>query len=157
MKYRLLTLDELKELEPEFVQFLSSNQITANDWIALKEQEPEKVNKLIELFSDIVLDKVLKKVEYVEKRERDNILIFRFLENSVLLVGLSSKVENDIDFTNPASIEDLARFPQKYSGMVEYFKNEKKYSKSREEEVFSIINSGGLITDDKLFQAINSL
>lgn len=148
-------MDELTELEPEFVQFLSSNQITADDWLTLKEHEPEKVNKLIELFSDIVLDKVLKKVEYVEKRERNSILIFRFLKETVSLVGLTSKI--DIDFTNPASIEDLARSPEKYSGKVEYFKNEKAYSKSREEEVFAVIDSGGLITDNKLFMAVNNL
>ena len=35
-KYRLLTLEELGELRPEFVRFLASQSITADDWQKMK-------------------------------------------------------------------------------------------------------------------------
>jgi hypothetical protein len=49
-KYRTLKRDELKILEKDFVQFLVTNGIMANDWELLKIEEPEKAEGLIEMF-----------------------------------------------------------------------------------------------------------
>ena len=62
MKYRRLTIDELKELEQEFVRFLASNTVTSEDWQAVKTTNPERADQLIDIFSDIVFDKVIDKI-----------------------------------------------------------------------------------------------
>lgn len=157
MKYRLLALDELKELEPEFIRFLASNQITSDDWTSIKEKDPERVELLIALFSDIVMEKVLKKIDYAEQRAAGSLLLFKFTDQAVLLVGLNANEDLGIDFNNPACLKDLARYPEKYSGSVSYFKSERKYVKSREEELFSVIHAGALISDGKLFEALYKL
>jgi hypothetical protein len=157
MKYRLLTLEELKELEPEFIRFLSSNQITADDWVSIKANNPQKVDELVELFSDIVLEKVLSKVKYAEQRSSDNLLLFHFTESDIILTGLSTQEDSDIDFTQQECIANIAENPKKYSGQVNLFKSKKTYSKSREEEIFAILSAGGLITDEKLFNALSSM
>ena len=59
MKFRRLTNEELQELEKEFVQFLVSNTVTADDWEKIKEDNPERAEGLIEIFSDIVFEKVI--------------------------------------------------------------------------------------------------
>jgi cag pathogenicity island protein 24 len=157
MKYRLLTLEELKELEPEFIRFLSSNQITADDWVSIKANNLQKVDELVELFSDIVLEKVLSKVKYAEQRSSDNLLLFHFTESDIILTGLSTQKDSDIDFTQQECIANIAENPEKYSGQVNLFKSKKTYSKSREEEIFAILSAGGLITDEKLFNALSSI
>lgn len=154
MKYRLLTLEELKELEPEFVRFLSSNQITADDWISIKANNPQKVDELVELFSDIVLEKVLTKVKYAEQRSSDSLLLFHFTDEEIILAGLSTQKDSEIDFTQQECIAEIAANPSNFSGQINFFKTEKKYIKSREEEIFAILAAGGLITDEKLFNAL---
>ncbi len=76
MKYRRLSTDELQELEKEFVHFLVSNGIAADDWVKLKEEENDKAEALIDTFSDVVMEKVLGKVDFLEKREKSSVLFF---------------------------------------------------------------------------------
>lgn len=49
-KYRLLTHEELIELEKEFIDFLILNSIVASDWMKIKNEEPEKATRFIHLF-----------------------------------------------------------------------------------------------------------
>ena len=51
-KYRELTTLELKELEKEFIDYLIVNGITADDWVKIKEEQQEKAEDIITLFSD---------------------------------------------------------------------------------------------------------
>ena len=41
-KYRLLTQDELNELEHEFINYLVLNGITAEDWEDIKKSKQER-------------------------------------------------------------------------------------------------------------------
>ena len=157
MKYRLLTLNELKELEPEFVRFLASNQITADEWIKIKETNQHRVDQLISLFSDIVMEKVLKKIDYAEQRNAGTLLLFKFEDERMLLVGLNTAGHPEIDFSNPSCLQELARHPGNFSEAVSYFKTEKAYAKSKQEEIFSVIDAGALVSDGKLFESLYGL
>ena len=76
-KYKCLTADELQNLEKEFINFLASAQITGSDWEKMKKDEVEKVEELIAVFSDLVYEKVLSKIKFLEYRDTKtlNILI----------------------------------------------------------------------------------
>lgn len=152
MKFRRLTSEELNELEKEFVQFLVSNGITADDWVALKASDIDKANKLIDTFSDIVLEKVLGKIEYLEKREKTNVLFFKASAKEFVIIGLSS-TDTSIDLTQSASIEKLSQGATN----VQIFKTSQKYTKSREEEVFALTRGGALVTDDRIFNLLKEL
>jgi len=58
-KYRILSSEELELLEKEFIEFLVINGITADEWQKIKASEPEKTKKFIELFSDVVFEKLM--------------------------------------------------------------------------------------------------
>ena len=73
MKYRRLNEAELKDLEQDFIRFLASNQVTADDWKKLKDSNAEQVDGLIGLFSDQVFDKVFDKLEYLEYKTVNDI------------------------------------------------------------------------------------
>ena len=60
MKYRCLTSEELKELEQELKHFLIANHVYTEEWAALNKKKDKRVQELIELFSDVVLEKALK-------------------------------------------------------------------------------------------------
>ena len=155
-KYRLLSLEELGSLHQEFIEFLVINGIVINgivadDWEKMKFEESGKAEKVMELFSDTVLETVLRRIKFIEHRAKNRIHIFQCLAESQVLVGLEVPVSLDVDFTSPSTtISDLHK---SLSG-VRVFTVTKPYKKSREEELFDLLQLGGVITDNKLFNTL---
>lgn len=157
MKYRRLSDVELQELEKEFVNFLVANTITADDWLKLKEIDSEKAEVLIELFSDVVLDKVLRKVQFVEHRGERDLIVFHCGKEEIELFGLTVSEELEVDLTNEASVISMLLNSEMLDGKVKSFRQTKSYTKERELEVFEMIQSGCLITDDSIFNTLKGL
>ena len=128
-KYRLLTADELHVLKKEFIDFLVVNGITANDWEKIIKEDISKAEKTIELFSDVVLEGSLRKIKYLKKIEKTTMYFFRFDEEEAHLILLEQNQETQ-----------------------QVKKSSKKYQKSREEELFKMLNSGCEIDEKELFE-----
>lgn len=157
MKYRRLTDAELKELEKEFVNFLVANTITADDWVKIKALDPEKSEVLIELFSDVVLDKVLRKVQFIEHRDERDLIVFHCGKDEIELFGLTVSEELEVDLTNEASVISMLLNSEMLDGKVKSFRQTKPYTKARELEIFEMIQSGCLITDDSIYNTLKGL
>ena len=156
MKYRRLSEEELKELQKEFIDFLVSNTVTADDWVFIKENEPLKAERLIKLFSDMVLERVLEQVEFLEKREPTNLMLFKCGKENMILIGVTASEGVDVDFTDESSLAKLADGDFS-DGDFKVFKSTKKYSGDRQKEIFQLTEQGCLITDDKLFELVKTL
>ena len=100
-KYRALTTEELQELEREFVEYLVVNGITAEDWKKLRTDTPKKAEDILTLFSDVVFESILRKVDFLEKRMPHELMIFQCLKDRMVLVGITSSAT---DFTNQEDI-----------------------------------------------------
>ena len=160
MEYRRLTLDELKELEPEFKRFLATHQLQPEDWENLKSEQPERVEELIDQFSDIVFDQVLGKVYYLEYRQAREISIFHFGEENMEIAGLRITSNNpDIDLNDKAVINRLANNPNSMlaEGEIEVFNTHKPYQRSRKQEILHFWESGCVVGDEQLFRTIQQL
>ena len=70
MKYRILNNKELEPLKDDFVKFLSSNTVTGEDWDKIKSNKPNEALKLVEIFSDIVWEKALDKINLLSDEIR---------------------------------------------------------------------------------------
>lgn len=151
MKYKRLTNEELKALENEFIHFLASAQITGADWVKMKESELEKAEELIDVFSDVVYDRVLRKIKYLEYRDSKTLNIFYCAEDKISLVGLRVKEGASLDLTQPDSLQ---KWQEGGNNVVNLIKSEKTYTREREEEVFELLQNGCLITDEKLFTVL---
>lgn len=158
MKYRLLTREELDELEPEFVTFLSANGIPAEDWLRLKQEEPAKAEELIGIFSDIVFDKILSNVHFLEHRQPDIIRIFRFGKEKVVMNGIRIEGQSAIDFTKNQDTGALLQLFKMSAGKLKIFTAEKAYKKDRLGEIFDLMQSGAqILKDDRLYSTIEEL
>ena len=154
MKYKRLTSDELQALEQDFINFLASAQITGPDWEKMKKEEAQKANELIDVFSDVVYDKVLGKISYLEYRDPKTLNIFYFSGDTVQLVGLRVKEASSLDLTAPDVIN---QWNSSNNASVNVVRSERKYEKERQMEVFELLQAGCMITDDRLFKLIGSL
>ncbi|MGQ0826815.1 MAG: DUF6495 family protein [Bacteroidota bacterium] len=151
MKYKRLTTEELQALEKEFILFLSSAQITAQDWEKMKKNEINKANELIDVFSDAVYDKVLSKIKFLEYRDEKTLNIFNCTEDKIVLVGLRVKENSALNLTAP---DVFSQWNESKISEVNVIRTEKNYSKNREAEVFDLLQSGCLITDNRLFNFV---
>jgi hypothetical protein len=154
MKYKRLAPEELKALEKEFVNFLASAQITGPDWVKMKKEEKEKANELIDVFSDLVYDKVLRKIRYLEYRDKKTLNIFFCDDNKINLVGIRVKEHSSLDLTAP---DILKQWNSENNSSVNVVRSEKSYSRDREIEVLEMLESGCLITDDRLYNVLSQM
>ncbi len=154
MKYKLLESAELKELENEFIHFLSSAQITATDWEKMKIDKIQEANELIAVFSDLVYEKVMNKIEFLEFRDNKSLNIFHFMEDKIVLVGLRVKENSSLDLLNENVFD---QWNQSNMSSVTLVKTEKQYVNEKGEEVFELMQTGCYITDERLFNVLKDL
>ncbi|NBC05891.1 MAG: hypothetical protein GVY26_01705 [Bacteroidetes bacterium] len=158
MKYRRLTEAELDEVEPQFVRFLASNQITADDWEKLKAESPDKVERLIEIFSDIVFDKVLEDVNYLEFKTPHDLKAFHFLEDKAVMNGLKIEGETEVDLTEQMNPKQLSQQLQLTGAKLKLYTAEKEYKESRKMEIFNLMEGGALISrSGTLFKSLEKM
>ena len=158
MKYRRLNNKELKTLEKEFVKFLAANHVTASDWENLKKEESEKVEGLITIFSDLVIEDTLKEIRYLEFITPHDIKTFFCTEEKIYLQGLTIKNKKEVDFLKMALPKDLAALIHLQEGQVELYSAQKEYQPSRLQELFQMMENGCLISKEgQLFQMLLDL
>ena len=158
MKYRRLAPSQLEELRDDFVQFLAANSIPADDWVKLKQAKPEAANELIDIFSDIVWEKVVSKIKFLERRAKRGIRVFSFGEEKAEMVEIKVP-DGSLDFTDPEQIKSIAAKEidlKKYA--PEVVKGSKEYpAEQRGLEVFQQLSDGAIPCEEVLFLSVKSM
>ncbi len=147
-KYRLLTQDELSHLEQDFIKYLILNGITAEDWERLKQDSPEEAQGITDLFSDVVFEKILRKISFLDRIEPNAIYCFQCLEKSIVLIGLQGDGTQDLT--------KVALDKMDFSGLKVYTQS-RDYRTSREKELFEMIEKGCQISEGQLFKSLSLL
>ena len=68
MKYRKLTKEQFESLHEEFAKFLASQKIDANEWNKMKAENSALVEDELCVFSDMVWEDFLNKVDLRSSR-----------------------------------------------------------------------------------------
>ncbi|ADY28142.1 MULTISPECIES: DUF6495 family protein [Cellulophaga] len=149
MKYARLTKQQLEELQPEFVNFLASQTITAEEWETIKKEKPDVAEEELDVFSDLIWEGVLTKVEYLENVSAQQMHLFHLEEKEMKL--LSVKVMNpDVDLTTSVG---FAWFKKNWqSDFVEYLTASKIYTEDKNLDKFNLIKQGAVITKGDLYK-----
>lgn len=141
-KYRLLTKEELETLQPEFIQYLSANGIDAEKWKEILAQDEQEMDLHIASFSDLVMQKSLENIKYIEHRSSTDLKLFNFEKAEAFLIALKSTTIN---------LENLETLTSEQLKEIDLFKANKPYSKTREEEIFDLLNKGCVISKGALY------
>ena len=149
MKYRRLTREQLEELQPEFINFLATQSITAEEWAALKEERPEVAEEELDVFSDLIWEGVLSRVTYLENIGAQQMHLFHLTDKEMKL--LSVKVMNpEVDLRTR---EGFSWFRKNWqSDFVEYLVASKAYSGDANKDRFELIEQGAVITKGELYR-----
>ena len=154
MKYRLLTKEQFEALHQEFATFLAVQEIDKIEWERIKAQQTERVDELLQQFSDLVWESVLNKAEYLEHFSKDSLNLFRCTEKYIERIVVRVENEN-INLMETAGFDWFVDHSNDPS--INYFKGKKDYALSRNEEIFKLIESGSVLSDEKLFNAVSQM
>jgi len=96
MKYSRLTKEQFEELHQEFINFLATQSVTADEWTNLKANKPELAEMELDVFSDLIWEGALSKAEYLEHISPKHLCLFRLAEDKMFVIALTLKNEVDI-------------------------------------------------------------
>ena len=149
MKYARLTQQQFEELNQEFINFLATQSITAEEWKKLKTEKPEVAEEELDVFSDLIWEGVLANVKYLENISERHMHLFELTDKEMKLVSV--KILNpEIDLRTKVGFGWFKRNFQ--SDYVEYLTASKAYSDDKNADKFDLIQQGAVITKGELYQ-----
>ena len=153
MKYSRLTKEQLEELHQEFINFLATQSITVDEWNDIKQNKPEVAEEELDIFSDLVWEGVLGKIEFLENISPQRIYLFKLSETNMHVIAVTLK--NEVDLTSPGGFEWLRE--NLMDENVEFFQANKTYSQDKNLDKFQLIQQGSVITKGDLFRFFDNL
>ena len=154
MKYTRLTKEQLEELHPEFIYFLATQTIDKKEWDDLKMNKPDIALQEIDVFSDLIWDKAITNVRFIDHFSKNHIFLFKC--HDTLLESLIVQTSNeDIDFFTTEGLEWLGN--NLFTDVVTIQTGKKEVAENRNEEVFKIIQNGGIISKGELYIKLTAL
>ena len=141
LKFRALTPNELLELETEFKQFLILNELYDAEWRDLADKDPQKAQEFIDIFANIILEKVYSKQLGLLQIGKDFITVFDFQEAVWNLYHFQTTDEKLLANCNPENFIDLLHNSLQQFNL---HKGSKKSSEHKAEQVYSLICKGAL-------------
>ena len=154
MKYTRLTKEQFEELNQEFINFLATQSITAKEWKEIKKQKPAVAEEELDIFSDLVWEGVLSKVDYLENIAPQHMYLFSAGKTQLRLIGLKIK-RQEIDLTTKDGFAWLRE--NLMSDEVELFNAEKSIETDKNIKIFELLKQGSTITKGELFKYFEDL
>ena len=153
MKYHRLTHKQFEELHEEFSGFLATQGMDHSKWDAIKTKNSDQVDALLDLFSDLVWDKISNECKFLEYISKDHLILFKIADYkaSAFVIKVSDRT---IDLTSLEAFEwVLNNFN---SDNVTLFHGSKAYDKSKNDFVYSYLKKGAIRTDGHRFIALET-
>lgn len=123
-----------------------------------KKNQPEEAEKIIGIFSDLVWEKSLEKIDYVEHRDAGHLKVFFFGERSINMVGFSVKSLSAPSLLAEDTFAKLASGALKFSELdAAFFASSKNYNSERSMEKFKMMESGCTPCEKAFYYGIKSL
>lgn len=154
MKYARLTKEQFDELHQEFINFLATQSITTDEWKQLKTKKPEVAEQELDVFSDLVWEGVLNKVNYLEHISPKQMMLFHITEAFMELIAI--KIDSDhIDITSQYGYKWLQQ--NLHDDAVSLYTSTKAIKEDRNKDIFALIQQGSVITKGELYNYFKEL
>ncbi len=154
MKYARLTKEQLEELHPEFINFLATQSIDKKEWDEIKTNKPEVALQEVDVFSDLIWERALTNVNFIDHFSTNYIFLFQCVDTIVYSLVINTN-DKKVDFLTKEGINWLSE--NMFSDSVEIQKGKKDISQDRNQALFKIIKEGGIISKGELFSKLEHL
>ncbi|AWH86189.1 hypothetical protein HYN59_14200 [Flavobacterium album] len=154
MKYARLTKEQLEELHPEFINFLASQSIDKTEWDTLKKEKPEVAEQEIDVFSDLIWENVVSKAEWLEHYSKNHIFLFKLDQEKMESIVIHAHTPI-ADFLTEGGLQWLNE--NIFSDEVQIQRGAKPFSQERNDEIFSLIEQGAILSDGTLYKQLEDM
>ncbi|MEM6398542.1 MAG: DUF6495 family protein [Bacteroidota bacterium] len=169
-KYRRLTLEELKEVEPQFIRFLAANGVPGEEWKRILGEELERADQLILEFSQVVFGSTLERIEYLQERKPNDLRTYACGPDLIRMNGLRIEGQTSLDLTdqNMPPSEMLQRLKTD-GARVKLYSGERPYrphpnqteppenQPDRSFDLYRLMEAGARISNGELFNTLEEL
>ena len=142
-------------MHKEFINFLATQSITAEEWQKIKLEQPEVAEQELDVFSDLIWEGVLKNVTYLEHFSSDQIHLFHLGAKDMKLIAIKLENKPKLDLLTPEGYNWLR--DNLMDNSVTILNAHKPYSKDRNKDKFALIQQGAAITKGSLFDYFDTL
>lgn len=153
MKYSRLTKEQFEELHQEFINFLATQSVTADEWANLKANKPDLAEMELDVFSDLIWEGALNKAEYLEHISAKHMYLFKLNESNMEAIVVN--IKNDVDITTAEGYAWLRE--NLMDENVEFLQADKEYSDDKNLDKFKMIEQGAVITKGDLYNYFDKL
>ncbi len=154
MKYARLTQEQFEELHSEFINFLSVQTITKEEWDKIKVSQPKVAEQELDVFSDLIWEGVLNNSQYLEHFSKEYVFLFKCELHKVYSIVLRS-LNNKIDFTTKRGLEWLG--DHIFTDEVEIQLGTKTITDDRNAFLFDIVKQGAALSDGFIYNQIDNI
>ena len=154
MKYARLSKEQFEELHQEFINFLATQSITADEWASIKKDKPEAAEQELDVFSDLVWEGVLTKAVYLENISPQHMYLFHLDEKNMHAIEVNVK-NDEVDITTKEGYNWLRENLMDES--VEFLQADKAYTEDKNLDKFQMIEQGASITKGDLYRYFYNL
>ena len=148
MKYQRLSKEQFEILAEEFSKFLAVHGIDKPEWERLQSNDGNRVDELLDEFSDIIWKGVHSKVSYLENLSQHFIYLFSREENGLELIAVEAQVAG-LDLRTSEGFTWLKK--NYLDERVIYRRATKAYSEDPYKDLFELIQKGAVITKGELY------
>ena len=152
MKYRMLSKEQFEELHEEFALFLASQEIDQTEWKDIKANRPKVAQQEMEVFSDMVWDRVLENAIFLDHIGLNSLNLFKRDEEDFHRILLQVN-RNDFDLSKEDDFKWL--MDNIKSEEVTIYKAKKKFEGEFKQEFFSLIEKGAVLSKGDLYLALS--
>lgn len=159
-KYRMLTPEEFESLRQEFIYYLASLGVSADQWKKIRETQPVRMTETLTGFSDFILEQVYCKCRLVEEVTPNGWLFYHFNDQSaqVELLGIVTERTDELDFRQLTSSEILDRLKKENSPSLSIIRATKAQQPDKAAEIHQMLQRGAFISRDlEMYEQINVL
>ena len=93
MKYARLTKEQLDSLQQEFINFLATQTITAQEWQTIKKEQPKVAEQELDIFSDLVWEGALSQAKFLENLSPKLLFLFKIEAQQMSLISVKVVLE----------------------------------------------------------------
>jgi hypothetical protein len=154
MKYRTLTHEELSHFEEDLKAFLIIHGIDGPLWEKMNQETPEKAVELVELFSDVILQRVYEHISFLEFRSPDSFAVLHLENEQQSLILVKSLDTAAADLSTPESIQQALSMQL---SKLEFFRSTRSYPSTREMAVHQLLDQGCVISNNSIWEALENL
>lgn len=149
MKYQRLSKEQFEELHQEFIRFLATQSITKDEWQKIKEEQPRVAEDELDVFSDLIWEGVLQKVNYVEHVSPNKLYLFFFDTNTIHLIVLATE---KVNMTTKEGFSWVISHIN--DDQVSLYTATNSYGDDKQLDKFKLIQQGAVITKGELYKTL---